>query len=222
MPFSSGFPSRPDDGDLVKLYRKEKERNRVGFGSLLLFSLNLRDQIRGAKENVPVEIQFISDGSSHAKENLMNGGNLNAEIFEGRLRKGDSCCTASFTGEIISYCWVATDAAYVGEIDMKIRLKSGELYLYDAFTKPEHRGNGLFPRILTAILRYGRENGYQRALIFTLSSNNSSITAIKKVGFEPFQSAYFLDIYGKTFCRFGRARNGESDIEEQFVRQMGI
>ena len=143
---------------------------------------------------------------------------LNTEVSKNRFRKGDFCCVSIYNNEIVSYCWIAIQRAYIGEIDKNIHMKSNEIYMYDAFTKPEFRGNNLFPSILTTILDFGRQKGYQKGLIFTLSSNNSSITAIKKAGFNRFQSVYFLDVNTKTRCRYGKTRNGETSIEDRLVQ----
>ncbi|MEW6615319.1 MAG: hypothetical protein AB1401_07630 [Thermodesulfobacteriota bacterium] len=210
------------DNDLVKLYTKEKEWDWVNYGTLLLFSFNLRKEIPYVRENISPEIHFITDESSDTKETLINGCNQHSDIFEDRLKKGDICCAACFREEIVSYCWVASSEAYIGEIGRKIRLKNNEIYLYDAFTKPELRGSNLFPKILTAILYYGRQKGYQTVLTFVLSSNNSSVTAIKKAGFDRFQSIYFVDIYSKTFCRFSKVRDIELAVEERLVPSIGI
>jgi len=217
MSFTSNFQSRINEDDRVKLGPVEKEWSWVRFGTLSLFSFNIREEIPDVWENISVGIQFISDQSSWEAEQLVNEGHLNVDILADRLKKGDICCCASFQGETVSYCWIAASRAHIGEIGKEMRLKENEIYLYDAYTKPEFRGNNLCPKILTSILNYGRLRGYQRVLIFALSSNSSSITAIKKAGFDRFQSVYFLDIYCKTLCRFGEVKPGALSIEERFV-----
>lgn len=210
------------NNDLAKLYTKEKELSWIDYGILLLFSFNLKEEIPEVREDISAEIHFITHESFDTKEILMNGRNQHIDIFEDRLRKGDICCAAFFREEIVSYCWVASNEAYIGEIGKKIRLKNNEIYLYDAFTKPELRGNNLFPKILTAILCYGRQKEYQTALTFVLSSNNPSVTAIKKAGFDRFQRVYFVDIYSKTFCRFGKVKDVELAMEERLLPSIGI
>ncbi|MFH2012724.1 MAG: GNAT family N-acetyltransferase [Pseudomonadota bacterium] len=207
----------PTNNDLAKLYAKEKEWNWINYGTLLLFSFNLRKEIPYVKDNTSAEIKFITDKSFDTKGILINTYNKHSNIFEDRLRKGDICCAAFFRNEIVSYCWVALREAYIGEIGKKIRLKNNELYLYDAFTKPGLRGNNLFPKILEAILSYGREKGCQTILTFVLSSNNSSVKAIKKVGFGRFQSVYFVDVCNKILCRFSKVKDVELTIEGRLV-----
>lgn len=209
------FPGRQPTGnwsESVKPYAKKRRGDMVKFEVLSLFSFNLLEEIPDVKEDVSAEIRFVSDESLFAKESLTNKNHL----FRDRLKRGDICCCAISSGEIVSYCWIASDKACVGEIGRKIVLKNGEIYLYDAFTKPEFRGNGLFSRILAVTLRYGREKGYQKAFVFALSSNKSSAAAIEKTGFNRFQNIYFLDIYRKVVCKFGKTRNGEPSMEDRF------
>ncbi len=195
----------------MKPHAKKRMENTVKSGILTLFSFNLREKIQNVEAGLSAEIRFISGESASAKENLMKK-NIN---FKERLGKGDIYCCAIFREEVVSYCWMTSNSAPIGEIGKSIILKNREMYLYDAFTEPEFRGNGLFPRILTAILRRGRQEGYQKAFIFALSSNKSSIMAIRRTGFNSFQSVYFLDIDSTILCRFGKPRNGESSIEGQ-------
>ena|GEM_PF-6139928 len=194
--------------------KKKKNKGPDGFGILTLFSFDLRKKTPSIRESLAAEIRFVSDESFFASENSID----NDSLFKDRLKNGDICCCAIFEGEIVSYCWIALHRACVGEIGKTIILNNKEIYLYDAFTKPAYRGNGLFPKILSVILSYGRVKGYQRALIFALSSNISSIAAIKKTDFRDFQNVYFLDISGNILCRFGNAKNGEKGIEKQFEK----
>lgn len=219
MNFSSNLQSRIHTLAKEKLSSTEHEWSWVKFGSLSLFSFNDANEIPVAKENIPIRILLLSDKSFTETPLLEKYNYLYNDVFVGRLENGDICCCAIYNDEIVSYCWVAKHKAYIGEIGKEISLKEKEIYLYDAFTQPEFRGNNLFPKILTSILNYGKLKGYQKALIFALSSNNSSVVAIKKAGFEIFQSVHFLYIYGKTFCKFGEVKNGELGIEERFIKE---
>jgi GNAT superfamily N-acetyltransferase len=194
------------------------ERSRLTFGNLVLFSFNLKKKMPDVKEGIPTEIEFISDMSFLKTEDSTTRGHINFDIFKYRFNCGDICCVAKFEGKIVSYCWISLNGGYIEEIDRNINLKNNEIYLYDAFTESEFRGKSIFPCILTAILKYGRQKGYHKSLIFALSSNHPSLRAIKKAGFGRFQSVYFVSIYNKTFCKIGGVKNGESCIKERFIK----
>ena len=209
------YVSKPDQHTSRRLLQKERESNRVTSGTLLLFSFNLREPIWNVSETISTDIDFISDQSFFLTHHPGDGSNIDVEIFKNRFGQGDICCVSILEGEIIAYCWIASKRAYIGEIDRSMQLRDGEIYLYDAFTNPEFRGRNLFPGILTRILHYARQRGYHRGLIFTLSSNSSSIKAIKKAGFHKFQSVSFENISEKTLCTFSMVRKGDVSIEER-------
>lgn len=207
------FPDLQSTGN--DAWRKKSLRNRksgllAGFGILTLFSFDLREETPVVWKDTSAEMRFISDESVFRGESINNG-----HLFKERLQKGDMCCCVIVRGKAVSYCWMAQDSAYIGEISKKIILKNDEIYLFDGFTKPEYRGKGFFTKTLSFILCYGREKGYQRALIFALSSNKSSIAAIKKTGFDKFQRVCFIDIGNRIICRSGKARKDQVGIEKQ-------
>lgn len=118
------------------------------------------------------------------------------EAILNRLKRGEKCYAAYVGGEIASYCWIAFGEVMVGEIQRLIRVRSDEVYLYDAYTLPKWRGYGLFSAVLAEILRNLKCHGYRRALIFALGDNIPSRKAISKAGFKQFSSIAYLRILG--------------------------
>ncbi|UCD84910.1 MAG: GNAT family N-acetyltransferase, partial [Deltaproteobacteria bacterium] len=135
------------------------------------------------------------------------------KIVNTRLNQGEICGTAWFNSEIVSYCWLVFRQAEVGEIDQVIKLRSDELYLYDAFTLPEYRGKGFFPALLTAVLSFAKSQDYTRALIFSLRDNRPSVRGIEKAGFCLLKSIYFIKIMGLPLCLSGGMRDKEFGVE---------
>ena len=187
---------------------KRKNGSLAKFGILSLFSYDLGEGMPAGDPSV--EMRFVSDESVFRGESINNG-----YLFKERFEKGDTCCCAMVRGKVVSYCWMSTDNAFIGEISKKLILKNDDIYIFDGFTKPEYRRSGFFTHILRFMLRYARERGYQRALVFALSSNKSSVAAIKKTGFDRFQRVYFINVYHRIVCRFGKARKGQMSIEKQ-------
>jgi ribosomal protein S18 acetylase RimI-like enzyme len=56
-------------------------------------------------------------------------------------------------GVATTYGWVATRAASIGELSIAFTLPSGDRYLWDFATDPDQQGQGLYPRLLQAIVR---------------------------------------------------------------------
>jgi ribosomal protein S18 acetylase RimI-like enzyme len=96
--------------------------------------------------------------------------------------------------------WTAQQADKIREIRCIMHPRGDEVYLYDAFTFAEYRGQNLYPALLQQILDFSREQGLRRALIFVLSDNMASIRGVQKAGFREFQRVTYRNILG--FARY--------------------
>ena len=116
-----------------------------------------------------------------------------------RLARGEQCWTAQHHDKIMAYCWATHKPVEIGELRRIINPRDDEVYLYDAFTFPEYRGQNLYPALLHRILDHSRQQGLRRALIFVLSENTASIRGVQKAGFGEFQRVTY-----RNFLGFGR------------------
>jgi GNAT superfamily N-acetyltransferase len=194
----------------IAAYPASKKAKLLNWGRLNLFSFPLSNQIPAIKGGEDTEFNLIDKKSSEKAEGL--NSLMGREAVNTRLNQGEICGTAWFNSEIVSYCWVAFRQAEVGEINRIISLRDNELYLYDAFTRPEYRGKGFFPALLAAVLRFARSQGYTRALIFSLRDNRSSVRGIDKAGFYLLKSIYFIKIMGLSSCLSGRIKGNEAGV----------
>ena len=121
-------------------------------------------------------------------------------LFQARLRRYEEFWTAQQDDKIVSYCWATREPVEIGEVRRLISPRSNEVYLYDAFTFPEYRGQNLYPALLQRILAHSRQQGLHRALIFVLSDNVPSIRGVLKAGFREFQRVTYCNILG--FSRY--------------------
>ena len=81
----------------------------------------------------------------------------------------------------VTYGWVATREASIGELNLTFSLPAGELYLWDFATLPGWRGRGLYPRLLQGILQAERASRYW---IIYAPENFASGVGIRKAGFQ--------------------------------------
>ncbi|MGE3541339.1 MAG: N-acetyltransferase family protein [Candidatus Tectimicrobiota bacterium] len=122
------------------------------------------------------------------------------QLFPARFARGEQFWTAQCEQRIVSYCWVTSEPVEIGEIRCVMSSRVDEVYIYDAFTFPEYRGNNLYPVLLQRVLEYSRQQGRRRALIFVLSDNAASIRGVQKAGFQEFQRVTYRNVLG--FVRY--------------------
>ena len=122
-------------------------------------------------------------------------------LFQSRFERGELIWTAHGDAErIVSYCWVTKKPVEIGEIGCAINPRPDEIYLYDAFTFADYRGQNLYPAVMHRILAHSREAGLRRALIFVMSDNVASIRGVRKAGFREFQRVTYYNFIG--FVRY--------------------
>jgi GNAT superfamily N-acetyltransferase len=84
----------------------------------------------------------------------------------------------------VTYGWVATREAEIGELGLRFRLPSGDRYLWDFATLPAWQGRGLYPQLLRVILTTESETA-SRFWIIHAPENLPSGAGIQKAGFRP-------------------------------------
>jgi GNAT superfamily N-acetyltransferase len=90
---------------------------------------------------------------------------------------------ASINGEDVAFGWVAPYEAMIGEIESAFRIPKGERYLWNFVTLPGHRGKGIYPRLLDAIVGIeGLEA--ERFWVAYAPENYASGAGIEKAGFK--------------------------------------
>ena len=81
--------------------------------------------------------------------------------------------------------WVATRVAEIGELGSAFSIPPGERYLWNFVTRAAHRGLGIYPRLLDAIVR-AESRGASPAERFWIAyapENHASGAGIRKAGF---------------------------------------
>ena len=102
--------------------------------------------------------------------------------------------------------WVATRRADVGEVGASIVLPVGERYLWNFVTLPSHRGMGIYPRLLEAIIAAESAEA-ERFWILYAPENHASAAGIRKAGFSVVAELSF-DSSGRPAVQ-GRSEGGE-------------
>jgi hypothetical protein len=106
-----------------------------------------------------------------------------ADEMERRFVEGHRAYVARVNGELAAWGWVATCQARIGELDATFTIPDGERYLWNFVTLPTHRGMGIYPRLLQAIVR-AESIEAERFWIAYAPENHASGSGIAKAGFH--------------------------------------
>ena len=111
---------------------------------------------------------------------LLQGRDAN-EIAN-RFDAGHRAYVARLDRAPAAWGWVATRTASIGELGTTFSVPDGERYLWNFVTLPSHRGLGVYPRLLQAILRAESEEAEQFWIAYA-PENHASASGIRKAGF---------------------------------------
>lgn len=103
-----------------------------------------------------------------------------AEV-EQRRRAGHLPYMGYMGGTAVTYGWVATREASIGELKLVFRIPPESRYLWDFATLPDWQGQGLYPRLLQAIVQ---AEVAERFWIIHAPENLPSGAGILKAGFQ--------------------------------------
>lgn len=114
-------------------------------------------------------------------ETLIQFGHSRHEL-DRRLVRGDRAWALIEADRLVGYCWFTThDYLDVGSGLVFPSPKDG-VWLYDAMVDREHRGRGIYPRILSGAARQLASEGTRSIWIIVDSLNRNSIRAHEAAG----------------------------------------
>jgi len=113
----------------------------------------------------------------------IRGRDASAE-FTQRFATGRQCYGAWVDDRLMAFGWVSVEEEHIGELNLRIKLLSGEVYVWDCETAPEYRGKGLYSALLIHILNELRAQNICRAWIGADLNNVASQKGIARAGFH--------------------------------------
>lgn len=99
-----------------------------------------------------------------------------------RFDEGHRAYVAWYDGAPAAWGWVATRSATIGELISRFELASRQRYLWNFVTASTHRGLGIYPRLLEAIVRAERREADEFWIAYA-PENRASGSGIGKAGF---------------------------------------
>lgn len=125
------------------------------------------------------------------------------------LEQQRSCLMAIKEGKLAAYGWFSTQVEPALERTY-VPLSEGDIYIFDLYTLPDFRRQGIQGRLVKEMLNLAGAEGYKRALSLVSIDNIPSIRLHEKLGFEVlsrFRKIRFLGFVRFTFRPniFGKA-----------------
>jgi GNAT superfamily N-acetyltransferase len=123
-------------------------------------------------------------------------------VREQRNKRHDTVLIAFHATEPIGYLFATKKDCWVSEIEDWLIIKPHEVYFYDAFTHPAHRGNRIYPTLLNRAANHFQQQGYAYALVFTSARNAASVKGIEYGGFSEYGSIQHVKLLGMNIWDF--------------------
>jgi GNAT superfamily N-acetyltransferase len=101
-----------------------------------------------------------------------------------RFENGRRCYVAQVEDQIAAYGWVSLDDEHIGELNLRIKLLPGEVYIWDCATIPAFRRRHLYSALLGYIVAESRAEGLCRAWIGADMDNKPSQQGMARAGFH--------------------------------------
>ena len=162
-------PTRPMDG---------KSKRHTPMQSVALFHFRQAARLFNSVScsvQAPARVQATSFAQSPTRESSVE------QIHE-RFADGHRAYVAHYNNEPAAFGWVATHKATIGELNTSYNIPAGQRYLWNFVTLPAHRGKGIYPRLLEAIM----QSESREASLFWIAyapENHASAAGIHKSGF---------------------------------------
>ena len=127
------------------------------------------------------------------------------DLVRPRFARGVQCFGVRIGGGLAGYGWLSAGPEWIGEVQLEIRPRPGEAYVWNCVTLAEHRRKGIFRSLLLGISRHARLQGLNRLWIGSLAIPAEK--AIVPMGFLPALHFDYAAIAGAHLMRVRASGN---------------
>jgi GNAT superfamily N-acetyltransferase len=156
----------------------ENDPRRAG----TIWMLNLDEPVPPVVPLIPATFRRVGPDLAPVLASAVS--DLSLEGLLKRFETGRRCYAAWVENQIVAYGWVSLNDEYIGELNIKIRLLPGEVYIWDCATIPAFRRNHLYGALLNYIIAELHAEGFCRAWIGADMDNKPSQQGIARAGFH--------------------------------------
>ncbi len=131
---------------------------------------------------LPIEMKLLTERDLDA--HCVFRPDQKPEQIRNRLRAGHRCHVSWHQGQIADAAWCATGRGPVPYFGRDLIVGAGDVFIFDAYTLPSHRGHNLFMAKFAHIFRATRDAGYARNTGVVAVENRTSMTVLRRLGCE--------------------------------------
>jgi ribosomal protein S18 acetylase RimI-like enzyme/2-polyprenyl-3-methyl-5-hydroxy-6-metoxy-1,4-benzoquinol methylase len=106
------------------------------------------------------------------------------EEVRARLAAGHTCFAVRRDGVVVATCWVARGALRSEHLGLELPLQHGEALLYEVYTAPSARSQGVATAMLAQLARVLRADGVHRILALVDPENDEGRSLFTRLGFR--------------------------------------
>jgi GNAT superfamily N-acetyltransferase len=156
----------------------ENDPRRAG----TIWVLDLDEPVPVVTPKVPAAFRRAGPDLAPALVSAMDG--VSSAGLIKRFENGRRCYIAQVEDQIAAYGWVSLDDEHIGELNLRIKLLPGEVYIWDCATIPAFRRKHLYSALLGYIIEELRAEGLCRAWIGADMDNRPSQQGMARAGFH--------------------------------------
>jgi ribosomal protein S18 acetylase RimI-like enzyme len=121
-----------------------------------------------------------------------------AAEFERRLKAGEVAVVAELDSKIVGAEWFCLGGEKDDPVvDLNEAIGPGEAYLYQAQVDAEHRGKGIYSKMIADGLLYLKGRGVRTVKVHVEDDNPPSINAAKNLGFKPVRLIKYRRLFSR-------------------------
>jgi GNAT superfamily N-acetyltransferase len=125
------------------------------------------------------------------------------DLVAPRLARGSLCFAVWIEGALGGYGWLSTGPEWIGELELEIKPREREAYIWNCVTVPEHRRRGVFRSLVVGMSAAARRLGARRVWIGSVAIPAEK--ALAPIGFRPALHFTVATIAGMHLMRVSRS-----------------
>ena len=125
------------------------------------------------------------------------------DLVAPRFARGCLCFAVWIEGAIAGYGWLSTGPEWIGELQIEIKPREREAYIWNCVTVPEHRRRGVFRSLVVGMSLAARRLGARRVWIGSVDI--PAERALAPIGFQPALHFSVMTVVGFHVMRVSRS-----------------